>query len=249
MVDTGILLLHGSSGRPQVARSQLLAREGVTARAIRWFGGPGQPSQPCAIPIESVVREVDELLASCDRVILMGTSFGAELALVTACFDPRVSAVIAFAPTAVVWPGIEDGLQRSHWTWRGRDVPFSRFIDDWEPTTDPPSYLSLYRSSWAASSEGVIPVEQIDGELLLVAGGDDQVWPSVDFAEAIRARRAEGATTVVTHTRAGHRVTLPGERPTSVGRRMARGGDPTADAELGRATWPHIRRLINAPCA
>lgn len=156
MVETGVLLLHGSSGRPEVARSQLVAGENVISRAMRWLGGPGQPSEPCAVPIESVVEEVDDLLAPCDRVVLMGTSFGAELSLITACYDPRVSAVIAFAPSAVVWPGIPDGLQRSHRTWRDREVPFARFVDDWEPTTDPPSYLGLYRSSWAAFSEGVM---------------------------------------------------------------------------------------------
>lgn len=83
--------------------------------------------------------------------------------------------------------------------------------------------------------------------MLLVAGGDDQVWPAVTFAEQIAERRAiHGlATEVVTHPDAGHRTILPGEEAVIAGQRMVRGGDAAADASLGEACWPSLVRLLS----
>ena len=102
-------------------------------------------------------------------------------------------------------------------------------------------------SGWFASlTWAAIPVERITGTLLLVAGGDDLVWPSVRFSEQIAERRREhGLTTdVVSHPHAGPRVTLPGETPLVSGMTMARGGTPEADAALGTAAWPAIARAL-----
>lgn len=243
---TGVLLLHGSSGAPLFGRARLLRQEGVLANAVRWFGGPGQPPSPCRVPLESLSSHVDVLVSRCDRVVVMGTSFGAELGLLLAAYDPRVSAVAAFAPSAVVWGGVEDGVQCSHWTWRGDEVPYARFVPGWEPVDDPPSYLGLYEASWAqADSAAAIPTEQIKGEVLLVAGGDDHVWPSLRFAEEIRRRRGSLPTTILSHPQAGHRTVLPGEEPPRGGLSMSRGGTPAADAELGEVAWPHLLRLIH----
>ncbi|CAN5479412.1 acyl-CoA thioester hydrolase/BAAT C-terminal domain-containing protein [soil metagenome] len=223
----------------------MLRGEGFITRAVQWFGGPGQPQVPCGVAVEGVVAEVDALRDACDRVVVVGTSFGAELGLLLAAYDSRVAAVAAFAPSAVVWAGVADGKQRSHWTWRGCDVPFARLDENWQPDEDPPAYSEWYRLSWSrAGNDAVIPVERIAGEVLLVAGGDDRVWPSLAFAEAIRARRGGLPTTVVTHPTAGHRAILPGERPATGGQRMARGGDPVADSALGAAAWPHLLRLL-----
>lgn len=85
--------------------------------------------------------------------------------------------------------------------------------------SDPPEYLSLYSTSLtldpALTAAATIPVERISGDLLLIAGGDDRVWPSVAFATAISQRRQAhgGRTTIVEHPDAGHRLLLPGEVP------------------------------------
>ena len=96
-----------------------------------------------------------------------------------------------------------------------------------------------------------IPVERFFGDVLLVAGGDDRVWPSVDFARRIEARRAayDLPTTLVTHPEAGHRVVLPGETVATGGASMARGGTEAADRALGLLAWPEIRRVLGAPTA
>lgn len=248
---TGVLLLAGSSGRVDADRAALLARHGATVLAIRWFGGPGQQPGPFDVPLELVVDALDLLLPECDRLALMGTSFGAEACLLVASLDARVSATVAFAPPAHVWSGYGDDHWTSHWTWRGDPLPAIPFLPDWEPDSSPPAYRDLYADSLAAADPGVvaaatIPVEHIAGALVLVAGGDDQVWPAADFAALVAARRqVHGVpTVVVTRAEAGHRALLPGETAVEAGQEMLRGGTVAADRALGAAAWPHIASAL-----
>jgi hypothetical protein len=94
-------------------------------------------------------------------------------------------------------------------------------------------------------SAAAIPVERI-AQLLLVAGGDDQVWLSLGMAEAIRRRRdAHGlTTTLVSDPDAGHRTVLPGEAPAPGGVRTRRGGTDEADRRLGSAAWAGLEALL-----
>jgi hypothetical protein len=126
-------------------------------------------------------------------------------------------------------------------------VPYD---DDVEVSGDPPEYVGMYRQSLVAASDRVgaatIPAERFFGEVLLVAGGDDRLWPALDAARAIEARRSDAGlpTTVVTHPDAGHRVVLPGEPVATGGMRMARGGTDDADRALGLRAWPELLRVL-----
>jgi dienelactone hydrolase len=253
---SGVLVLAGSSGRVESDRAELLSRHGAVALAMRWFGGPGQQPGPFEVPIELFSQAVDLFASECDHVALVGSSFGAEAALLAASRDRRIRATVGFAPSSVVWGGLNEGRPTSHWTAGGEPLPYVPFVPDWEPGRDPPSYLGLYTLSLAvygkAAQRAAIPVENIAGDVVLVAGGDDQVWPSVDFAERIVSRRREHGldTVMVTGESAGHRTILPGERIVQGGMRMLRGGTTEADSELGRRAWPHIAaalRLREAP--
>lgn len=246
----GVLVLAGSSGRLDDTRAELLARHGAVAESVQWFGAPGQHGGPWEIPLELFLARVDELLKECDRIVVMGTSFGSEAALLTGVHSPAVSAVVVLAPSDVVWAGIRpDGEMTSHWTLGGDPLPYVPFVKGWEPVQDPPAFREFYRLCRARhpqrAVEAQIPVERI-AEVLAVAGGDDQVWPSVQHAEAIAERREQHglATVVVTDRNAGHRTGLPGEPLITAGMRMARGGITTADQRLGRHAWPYIRALL-----
>ena len=246
----GALVLAGSSGRVDRERARVLAGAGAVAESIRWFGGEGQHEGPWEVPLELFLGRVEALRRECDRVVVVGTSFGSEAALLTGALSDDVDAVVALAPSDVVWAGVaQDGRVTSHWSHRGVPLPHVPFVDDWEPAEDPPAYASLYAASRARSAhrlpDAAIAVERIP-EVLLVAGGDDRVWPSVAHAEAVAARRAAFglATTLVTDPQAGHRTLLPGEPVVARGMRMRRGGTEDADRRLGRAAWPHVVRLL-----
>lgn len=192
---TGALVLAGSSGRVDSERARLLAAEGAVAESLRWFGGPGQHEGPWEIPLELFLERVQALAETCDRVVVVGTSFGAEAALLTGAHSPLVSAVVAFAPSDVIWAGgTAEGRVTSHWTLAGQPLPYVPFIEDWVPSEDPPAFLELYRQSRqrfsAQVKEAAIPAERIP-EVLLVAGGEDKVWPSVLHSDAIAPAAGE----------------------------------------------------------
>jgi len=253
-VGTGVLVLAGSSGRLDVGRADVLAAAGATALALRWFGGSGQPSVPCEVPLETFTDAIDLLAPECDRIAVLALSYGAEAALLTAVRDHRIDAVVALAPTDVAWEGqhqYDDDPHRSKWTWRGEPVPFVPLDRTWASKSPTPSFAPYYEHSRATADPAIvdaatIPVELFRGELVLVAGGDDQVWPSVPAARAISSRRATHGleTTVVEDATAGHPVVLPGEIAGNLARPYAVGGDDGAPERLGQLAWPAIRQVL-----
>jgi len=184
---TGVLLVAGSSGRVDVDRAELLARHGATVLAIRWFGRPGQQPGPYDVPLEVFVSALDLLTPECDRLALMGMSFGAEAGLLVASLDDRVSATVGFAASAYVWAGYGDKHWTSHWTWQGAPVPYLPFSESWTPDSDPPAYRGLYAGSLYAADDATveaatIPVEGIRGSLVSrsAAGSGRADSPAMD---------------------------------------------------------------------
>lgn len=251
---TGVLVMAGSSGRLDVGRANMLASRGTTALALRWFSGEAQPVVPCEIPLETFTEAIDMLAVECERIVLMGLSYGAEAALLTASVDGRVDAVVALAPTDVAWEGQhehDDAPRRSKWTLDGAPVAFVPLDRAWKPRSTIPAFVESYRHSRElAGSDAVeaatIPVEKFRGELVLVAGGDDKVWPSSQAAKNIAARRARFGlgTAVIEDPRAGHPIVLPGETPPNPSRRYQVGGDEDAPQRLGALAWPAIRHVL-----
>ncbi|MFC0628828.1 hypothetical protein [Kribbella deserti] len=244
-MTTGLLLLHGSSGVPHLDRAAVFEALGVDVIAPTWFGPEGVRE----IALESFGVHLDALASRVDRVAVMGTSKGAEAALLLGTIDPRIDVVIAAAPTSHVWAGVGpgDAGRRSSWTWQSRPLPFVSYVDGWTPA-DPsyPSFTEVYVESLRAcvdSEAAEIPAERFAGELILIAGGDDHVWPAADFARHLGVRRP--STRTVIGEDAGHRVILPGEKPSGLGANLDRGGTPEADRALGELAWPIIRTALH----
>jgi acetyl esterase/lipase len=242
---TGVLVLSGSSGRVEEDRCRVLAGIGATAASYRWFGDAVD-----RVPLESFDEALTTLHGRCERLVVLGTSRGAEAALLLGARHVEIDAVVAVSPSDVVWAALsEERPQRSSWTSSGEPLPFVPYDDGWEPDGTPVEFVGMYEQSLDLYADRVpaarIPVERIAGEVLLVAGGDDRLWPSCDFAERIVGRRHEAGlpTQLVSHPRAGHRVLLPGERPPAPSR-LVHGGNLEADAALGALVWPYLEELL-----
>jgi pimeloyl-ACP methyl ester carboxylesterase len=247
----GALVLSGSSGRVEADRCQVLAEVGVTALSVRWSGGPGQPAAVDRVPLEFFEEPLARLHERCERLVVLGTSRGAEAALLLGALHPEVDAVVGFSPSHVVWAALTPARpQRSSWTRGGEPLPFVPYDDEWSTDLDPPELVGLHEHSLERYADRVpaarIPVEKIGGEVLLTAGHDDRLWPSLDLAdEVVAARAAAGrVTTLVDHPAAGHRVVLPGEPTLRPRPGLAHGGTPAADRELGTRVWPELLRVL-----
>jgi hypothetical protein len=259
----GVVVLSGSSGRIEYERCRLFARAGVSAMSVRWFGGPGQPPGICEIPLETVAAATTLLRGrGARRVSVLGVSKSAEAALLLSTFSDCADAVIALAPTSVVWANVGPGLderdrpRRSSWTWRGRPLPFVPYDESWtqsEPDGAPVSVLGWYERSLAVFADrlpaAAIPVERTAAELVLVAGGADRMWPSLRFARELADRHAATGRTakLISRPDAGHRTVFPGEAAPPRSTRFDHGGSAEADALLGAAAWPSVLAAVRGP--
>ncbi|MDU0359811.1 acyl-CoA thioester hydrolase/BAAT C-terminal domain-containing protein [Rhizobium sp. 25PS6] len=195
----------------------------------------------------------------CKRIAIVGTSKGAEAALLTAIHDERVEAVFAISPTSVTWGNIgpgHDGVawpERSSWTWNGKPLPFVPAVPCWQPKHQDGliSYRGLFERCLEQSPDhlpaATIPVELTAARLVVIAGGRDALWPSDVFAQSIIQRRQMFGmqADLIYDPEAGHRVLLPGET-TPKSALHAHGGNDEADARLGKAAWAVITQVLRS---
>lgn len=195
----GVLLLHGGDGRPLERKARLLASNGFVALALKYFNFIGQnnplvPNGLVDIPVEYVHDAIDWLLdrnrVAGGSVGIYGISKGGELGLLAASRNDDVGAVVSLNGSALVWEGFvyREDHPGSTWTIDGEQVPYVPWTDnhDWEEMSKPFELRSLYTESYErASAEQIeaatIPVHRIEGRVLFVTGGDDQMWHTARF--------------------------------------------------------------------
>jgi len=109
----GVVVLSGSSGRIDRARARILADAGAVALAVGYFGGPGHPPGICEVSLETITAAVDALVdLGCSPIGIVGTSKGAEAALLVAQRHPMVGAVVAPGPDL---GGVGERRARPRW--------------------------------------------------------------------------------------------------------------------------------------
>jgi dienelactone hydrolase len=260
----GTMLLGGSGGGMGWSRrtAALLAEQGFVAMAVSYFNDRDLPDHLVEIPLEYVEAALDSLKSRPEvdsaSISLVGYSKGAELSLLVASRRPDIGSVVAFAPGSAVFQGFRppDYPVISSWSARGVGLPFvpnaydEKFFDTFDGM-----YL-WYRTlgQHDAFAEAAIPVEKIQGDLLLISGADDQIWPATLMGEQIIARlRVNDFAYKVKHLafpNAGHGIAAPpGEPLTSVSDRL--GGTPAGNGmarlEGWRAMLEFLGREVDEP--
>lgn len=196
-----LILLGGSEGGKSWSDHQAHIWEfvelGYAVLSLAYFGEEGLPARLSAIPLEYFSKAFcwfssqKEVIP--DKYTLLGVSRGAELALLLGSVFPKVKAVVAIAPSSVVFPGSPKGIldalrgQHSAWSLQGQEIQFVPL---------PYSLITLHgmitgmrtrmfeealRKSNAVE-KAAIPVEKIQGPILLESFTRDQIWPSTFMA-------------------------------------------------------------------
>lgn len=235
-MHTAVLVFGGSEGGLGVAQlAGLLASHEFPTLALAYFGEPGLPGRLSRIPLEYFARALRWLArqqgVDPQRLVVWGGSRGAEAAmLVGAHFQALVHGVIAMSPSNVAGCSTPtcDGPA---WTLRGGAVPYitQHGPDDW------------------GHPEAVIPVERINGPILLACGGVDLVWPSCPMADAIVDRlerhRTSAAHGLLRFPVAGHGIFYP--VPFQPLRLLgSEGVTREANAHAQARVWPAILRFL-----
>lgn len=253
------------------------ASRGYAALGLAYFNATGLPDYLTEVPLEYFEKafawvdarpEVDAT-----KLAVMGGSRGGELALLLGASFPRVSAVIAEVPSGVSWGSpMLDGSETSSWTFRGEKLAFIPYSNaaagQWTtptgakaPAETPVFRDALAKAAPAAREAAAFKVEKTNGPILMLAGGDDQLWPSCDLAKIAMDRLvANGhdkrfADDSVCYPDSGHASTgLPGT-PTALstavvhpitGELLALGGTARGIAKAQRDAFGRIDRFLAA---
>ena len=190
----GIIILGGSEGGMGAAAARdgkIIAQRGYAVLQLAYFDSPGLPKDLGLIPLEYFKSAIDWLRTqpgvNPDRIGIVGGSVGSEVALTVAAHYPEIRAVVATMPSSVVWPGIvhTEGAPPSTFTLARKPLPFLPYG---YPFT---SIFNLYAKGLLALDEhrdAIIPVERINGPVMLICGKSDSLWPSCPMAEQVDAR-------------------------------------------------------------
>ncbi len=260
-----IITLSGSNGGLGENRAKLLASNGFAVFALGVFGVDGLPSNLQDIPLEYFETAFAWLKnqpgIDGSRVGLYGASRGGELALLLGSYFPdSVQAIAAVVPSSVAYGGLSETPVNS---WLYREEPISPYAP--VPQTDFSSGKGQSSANPAntrqnhlkgmeqtkAFQAAAIPVENLRCPLLIVSGGDDQMWPSDVYAKQI-LQRLEKANSQISclhlhYPEAGHGINIPNlpiPGPVyyhPIGKLwFSMGGTRTADAAASRDAWTKI---------
>jgi dienelactone hydrolase len=250
---SAVLVLGGSEGGYADDVAALLASNGFAALSLAYFGVHGLPPQLGEIPLDYFERALAWLGRHSDvaggGIAILGTSKGAEAALLVASRSSLVKAVVAYTPSSVAWDCICSGEPRSSWSAQGTAIVS---VPQAPPVRPPPgqpvrptvNYLNRLRRAPAGAT---IAVERIRGPLLLIAGDDDQLWPSLLMARQIMERRAarggHARDRLLAYTGAGHligKAFLPSGSTRIAGGRLETGGTPAGNARAQADAWTKV---------
>ena len=190
-----IIVLGGSGGGLSEMTSALLASHGIASLALAYFAFEQLPPTLNNIPLEYFEKAMSWLKArpevASETLTVMGASRGGELALLLGATFSDIRAVVGWVPSGLIHAGLPrttSGLMPA-WTYRGEGLPFvAADFDtiDWDrkPIKLTPGFLAELTDDEAVEA-ATIPVERINGPVLLISGADDQMWPSSTFSEMV----------------------------------------------------------------
>jgi dienelactone hydrolase len=267
---SGIVSLSGSGGGLNENQAALLASHGHVVFALAYFNYEDLPKDLESIPLEYFGRALDWLAARefvmGDRLAVTGRSRGGELVLLLGSMFPRIKVVVAYVPSGLLWSGFtRDGRDVAAWTYRGESLPYvmDRVSAEMkmEIFKEEPYVVTPYFHACLEHCEDLdaatIPVETINGSVLLVSGRDDQMWPSSMFSNWVMNRFEEKnfahSYQHLSYEDAGHMITIP-NLPSTVtqirhplsGQVFELGGTPKGNAYASSDSWTKVLQFLDS---
>lgn len=188
----GVVVTYGGSeGSPNYERARQLAEHGYETLAVFLFGQPGLPPTMADVPLEGFegVRGFVDKQCGGGPVTVIGTSKGAEFALLLAARAFAVDNVVAFAPGHYSYAGLDftGRYEKPSFTFKGGAVPFASLRRVpvttaapmfWKLATGAPvSHRASYEGAAANAPEDArIDLSTFAGKVLLFAGEEDRMW-------------------------------------------------------------------------
>lgn len=196
-----LVFLGGSEGgmsmtsARRAAERQAYLDAGFALLVVGYFGLDGTPSGLDRIELSGVLNAIDYSRANpavdAEKLSVLGVSKGAELALLLASRSAQISTVVAVVPSDVVFASPQWYSTGSSWRWQGQDIAFVPF--NWRSAV--PLMQGNIRQgheialqNQQAYQQALIPVQQMQADVLLVSGTADELWPSSEMSDRIIQR-------------------------------------------------------------
>jgi dienelactone hydrolase len=258
----GLIILGGSEGGLSTEEeAALFASHGYATLALAYFDMEELPKLLQEIPLEYFKKAINWMKSNRNvltgKLGLVGTSKGAEAALLVGSYYPQIKTVVAYTPSSVVWSTIY-GMDKSSWSYHDSAIPYIGPGRD--PTYRPPRGYPirpvvnfLYRLKTNPDiHKAVIPVERLNGPVLLISGKDDQLWPSYKMGKMImerfRVHKFPFTYKHLAYDNAGHQIRkfyLPMAGSTAVaGGRLVLGGSIRGNINALRDSWPKVLHFL-----
>ena len=252
-----VITFTGSDGGLNEMPSALLASHGFVGMSLAFFGVDPLPQYLESFPLEYFDKAyrwlAQQPFVDPDAIVVTGASRGGELSLLLGATFPWVRAVMAIAPSGLVYRGVTNRTTEptSAWSLGGEPLPFARSDRSVLDMTAPairlaPSFLKGLEDK-SMIREAEIAVERTNGPILMISGGDDQMWASqtlTDFAvrRLERSNFKHGFEHIV-YPEAGHTIRPPYQPAVTSGYHpvlgvvYAFGGTQAANALAGEDAW------------
>ncbi len=227
----------------QLSLASLLVSQGYAVFIMAYFNYENLPKELYDIPLETFLSGVRWLRQQTEvdekHIAAMAPSKGAEGILAAASYLPEMNlnALVAIAPSNVVWQGIGRGKPKpqSSWSLQGESLSYfamnalkilpqfiarfysrllklTRLFPSLERISLLPAYSDVKKNKYQ-NTAAKIPVEKIMAPLLLIAGVEDKMWPSSYMSRCIiEKRRAAGLDykdELCIYPRVGHVIRFP----------------------------------------
>jgi len=262
-----IIDLTGSGGGKSESRAALLASHGYASLALAYFGSESLPKTLTNIPLEYFKNAIEFLQhqdeVDPEKIGVISGSRGGELALLLGTTYPEIKCVIGYVPSIYRCPGAAGPA----WILNDKPLPFisssgdekamaeiQKSIVSGESTSFLPMFTSIINDPEAIKGTE-IPIENINGNILLISGQDDQLWPSSSMSEMamerLKSNEFKHNYKHLTYPDAGHMIAAP-FIPTTIseathpinGIFMKLGGTPEGNAYARMDSWQQILKFL-----
>jgi len=187
-----VIVMSGSNGGMSLTEKEarFYHRNGIPALALALFKTRQTQKDLDRVPVEYVEKAIAWLKKhGYQRIAIDGTSKGSELALLAGSMFPDITCVIARVPSYFVSEGLcVKGLSKgpsgtSCWSYRRKELPFApyrarKFNMLKMLLKEKEFHILTFNRGKKVTPETIIPVEKINGPVLLISSRHDEVWES-----------------------------------------------------------------------
>ena len=193
--DKVVITFSGSEGGSSASDTMAwyYKQHGISALGITLFSGKETGKYLDRVPLEYVENAILWLKKQgYEKIAVDGISKGSEYALLTASMFPDdITCVIARVPSYFVSEGMigrSGPSETSCWTYQSQELAFVPYkIREFhiirQFLTHHEFNILDYNTDKEVTPEAIIPIEKINGPILLISTQADTVWPSAEQAD------------------------------------------------------------------